>query len=211
MKLKANEILDKLGITEEVIGIYPYGSRVYGTASSKSDHDFIIVTKSATLSNGAFKNNAISSDDWSIQGVLYSRGGFLDAINNYEIGALECISLPEEEVILETTLLKSLLKRPRKWIQGDMVKNIIKKASNSWFIADKQAKTGYKDRAKKGIYHSLRILRFGLQLKENQRVVDFSESNELYYQFKSIPEDEFDSRKFIPLRDSLMKRLRDGN
>lgn len=202
------KILEELKIKEDVIGIYPYGSQVYGTAGKDSDSDYIIVTKSATLPSGAFKQNAISNEDWTIQGVLYSRGGFLDALNNYEIGALECISLPEEDKVLETKLLKTLLSRPRRWDEDDMIKAIIQKASNSWFIADKQAKSGFKDRAKKGIYHSLRILTFGLQLKEHGRIVDFGVCNELYFKMKAIDPDEFDTRKWIPKRDRLMNKLR---
>ena len=98
---KAEDILRELGVTEEVLNIYPYGSRVYGTADENSDHDYVIVAKSAFLSNGAFKNNAISNKDFTIQGVLYSRTGFLDAINNYDVAAMECLSLPEHMRILD--------------------------------------------------------------------------------------------------------------
>src|ERR1035438_1258055 len=92
-------ILDQLNVTEEVLNIYPYGSRVYGTNYEQSDYDYIIVTKGAMLKSGAFKQNAISSADRMIQGILYSRGGFTDAINNYEIGALECLSLDPSQVV----------------------------------------------------------------------------------------------------------------
>ena len=100
--MTSENILSELNITEEVLNIYPYGSRVYGIATEESDHDFIIVTKGAFLKSGAFRQNAISSKDWMVQGVLYSRGGFMDAINNYEIGALECMSL-EPSMIIQNT------------------------------------------------------------------------------------------------------------
>ena len=77
----------------QVLNIYPYGSQVYGTATKDSDNDYVIVMKSSLLPSGAFKDNAISSDDRKIQGTCYSRSGFIDAINNYQIVALECIFL----------------------------------------------------------------------------------------------------------------------
>ena len=57
MELTASSILESLKITEDVLAIFPYGSRIYGTANLDSDYDFIIVTKSAFLKNGAFKQN----------------------------------------------------------------------------------------------------------------------------------------------------------
>ena len=81
METKAEEILKALKIEEDVLAIFPYGSRVYGTATESSDHDYIIVTKGAFLKSGGFRQNAISSSDWKIQGVLFSRSGFIDAIN----------------------------------------------------------------------------------------------------------------------------------
>lgn len=209
MNTVAQNIINELGITEDVIAIIPYGSQVYGTADSKSDHDYIIVTKGATLSNGAFKNNAISNKDYSIQGVLYSRSGFTSALDDYEIGAWECFSLPKEEYIYTTPLFeKFVLGKERKWDEATMIKKIIQKASSSRHIADEQAKTGYTDRAKRGFFHALRILHFGLQLKEHKKIVDFSTCNELYFKFKSIDPDEFDTRDYYGEFDSLLEKLR---
>ncbi len=92
------QILDTFNITDDVLAIYPYGSIVYGNNTVDSDTDYIIVMKASTLPSGAFKQNAISSKDRKIQAILYSRGGFMDAINNYEIGAMECLSLPEDKI-----------------------------------------------------------------------------------------------------------------
>jgi hypothetical protein len=207
--MEAQKILSELGIKEDVIAIIPYGSRVYGTADKQSDHDYIIVTKGATLSNGAFKNNAISNSDYSIQGVLYSRSGFSNAIDDYEIGALECISLPKEDYILTTPLFdKFVLGKERRWDVDVMVKKIIQKASASRHIADEQAKSGFEDRAKKGMFHALRILHFGLQLKEHGKIVDFGACNEMYFKFKSVDPDEFDTRDYYKEFDELLGKLR---
>lgn len=202
--MNSEKILKELGITGDVIGVFPYGSQVYGTADSKSDHDYIIVMKSAMLDNGAFKNNAITNADWSIQGVVYSRGGFIDAVNNYEIGALECLSLDDEDVLLKKWPFKV-----GTWDEKTMIKKIITKASASRHIADQQSKTGYKDRAKKGMFHALRILNFGLQLKEHKKIVDFGACNEMYFKFKAIDPDDFDTRDYYEEFDELLTKLRE--
>lgn len=204
MENKAEDIIKSLKIEEEVLAIFPYGSRVYGSANENSDYDYIVVTKGAFLKSGGFKQNAISSEDKKIQGVLYSRSGFIDAINNYEIGALECLSLDPSFVVLSKWPFKV-----QKWSEKEMVNKIIQKASASWYIASEQSKGGWKDSAKKGIFHALRILMFGVQLKENQKIVDFSEANKLKEEINRLPEDMFDDRMYLSYRDELMAKLKD--
>lgn len=203
MKRTEEEILRELGVEEEVLAIFPYGSKVYGCDTSKSDEDYIIVTKNAFLKSGGFKQNAISNADYTIQGTLYSRTGFIDAINNYDIIALECLFLDDKQVIKKKWPFKI-----QKWDEKEMVKKIIQKASASWHIADKQAKGGFKDRAKKGIYHALRILKFGLQLKEDQKITDYGACNALKFKFASIKPEEFDTRDYIKERDEIIEKLR---
>ena len=77
---------------------------MYGTDDELSGDDFIIVFKSSMIKskdgNTEFENNAIPLEDGSIQGVYYSIGVFIDAINNYEIAAWEYLALPDEKVIM---------------------------------------------------------------------------------------------------------------
>lgn len=201
--MSKEEILNELEISGDVIGMFPYGSQVYGTATGTSDRDYIIVMKSAMLEDGAFKHNAISNSDYTIQGVVYSRGGFIDAINNYEIGALECLSLPDSQKIVNKWPFKVT-----NWNEKEMVRKIIEKASASRHIANMQSKNGDKEWAKKGMYHSLRILYFGLQLKEHQKIVNFQECNKLYDEFSKIKEEDFDTRNYFPIFDELLIKLR---
>jgi hypothetical protein len=48
--------------------------------------------------------------------------------------------------------------------------------SMSWFSADGHSKDGYKDLAKKGLFHSIRILMFA-KLKATKTVTDFTVAN----------------------------------
>jgi hypothetical protein len=202
-KLTKDFILKELGITGEVIGIFPYGSQVYGTAGPDSDNDYVIVMKSALLDNGAFRNNAISNEAKSIQGVVYSRGGFIDAINKYEIGALECISLEDKDIIFKNWPFKVGV-----WNEKEMVRAIISKASASRHNADQQSKNGNKIIGRRGMFHALRILNFGLQLKEHKKIINFGVCNDLYNEMKAIPSDDFDTRNYYNMFDDLLVKLR---
>ncbi len=206
MENKVEEILTALNIAEDVIGIFAYGSRVYGTATENSDYDYIIVTKGAFLKSGGFRQNAISSSDRKIQGVLYSRSGFIDAINNYDIAVLECLFLDRKDVLLMKWPFKI-----QKWETKVLVEKLIQKASASWYIATQQIKDDYKEIAKKGIFHSLRILMFGLQLKEYGKIIDFTVANSLKTEIDNFDLNEFDEKTYLTMRNNLMLKLRNEN
>lgn len=201
--MEPNKILSDLGINLPVLNIYPYGSFVYGTNTEISDRDYVIVLKSLRLPSGGFKSNAISSKVSNIQGILYSYSGFINAIDTYDMTALESIFLPDDKIIQKTKDFPI-----RKWNEKEMINNIIKKASNSFYIAEQQSKNDQKLQSKKGIFHSIRILMFGLQLKRNLKITDYSEANEIKNKIKLINDSDFDTRDFIHLRDSLIKDLR---
>jgi len=171
---KAEEICKALKIDySQVLNIYPYGSKIYGTANENSDDDYVIVYKSSLLPSGAFKDNAISSEDREIQGTCYSRAGFIDALNNYQITALECIFLPADKIIQEK--MKFPLKKLDK---KEMAKKLITVASASWHNAILSHKDNNILFAKKNIYHALRILEFGIQIKKFDKIVDYSIMND---------------------------------
>jgi hypothetical protein len=200
--MDASEVIRKLGLDDEaIVNVYPYGSRVYGTATENSDYDYIIVYKSALLPNGAFRNNAISSEDRKIQAVCYSRAGFQDALNNYEIGAIECMFLPEDKILRKQWPFKNY-----KWDKKEMSRKIITKASDSWHNAKMRLCDDDLETSKKGLWHALRILLFGIQLKEQGRIVDFTEANSL--RTKIFDDEDFNMKKWFAYRDELMEKLR---
>jgi hypothetical protein len=184
----------------QVLNIYPYGSVVYSCNDEYSDSDYIIVFKSSLLPSGAFKDNAISSDDRMTQGVCYSRSGFIDAINNYEIGALECIFLPEDKIIQKNWNFGIT-----KWNDNEFIKKIISKASSSWHFSTLADKQGNTPEVMVNVYHALRILDFGIQIKKNQKIVDYSSCNnlreEIYNNHEIRPYDYYE--KFMELQEKL--------
>jgi hypothetical protein len=200
---KAEEICTALNIDyNQVLNIFSYGSVVYGCNDEYSDEDFIIVYKSSLLPSGAFKDNAISSLDKNIQAVCYSRSGFIDAINNYEICALECLFLPEEKIIQKKWNFGIT-----KWDNKEFVKKIITKASSSWYFSTLADKQGNTTEVMINIYHALRILKFGIQIKKNNKIVDYSSCNklrdEIYNNYEIRPKEYY--KYFLKLQTILKK------
>lgn len=171
---KAEEICQRLKIDySQILNIYPYGSQVYGTATEDSDEDFVIVYKSSLLPSGAFKDNAISSEDKKIQGTCYSRSGFIDAINNYQICALECLYLPADKIVQQKMVFKMY-----KFDKIDFAKKIIETASSSWYHGTLSYRDGNIEYAKKNVFHAIRILLFARQIKKHNKIVDYTAANE---------------------------------
>jgi hypothetical protein len=50
---------------------------------------------------------------------------------------------------------------------------------------------------------------FGLQLKEHKKIVDFKFSNELKEEIYNLPDDMFDDRLYLKLRDELITKLKE--
>ena len=198
--------------SESILNIYPYGSHVYGTNDEISDRDFVIVHKRSFITGNyneqkSFKNNAISSEDGAIQGIRYSRAGFLSGIDTYDISALECLFLSPDKIIQEEEKFHI-----RKFEKKQLVKKIITKASNSWYLARKGLERQEVDHEKveKGIFHALRILMFGIQLKENQTISDYSVAN---YIREEINEEDLMTKfkmksKYLPIKNELIKKIK---
>ena len=199
----AEQICEALKIDfSQVLNIYPYGSRVYGTDDRYSDNDYVIVYKSSLLPSGAFKDNAISSVDKKIQGTCYSRGGFIDAINNYQMSALECIFLPKFKLIQNKMNFEL-----KKFDSKQFAKKVISLASASWHNAD----LAYKDKnmtyVYKNVYHALRILEFGIHIKETQKI-NYKRAislKEMVEQTEDLKPKKF-LTLFLELRDHLKNR-----
>lgn len=197
----AEEICEKLNLDiNDIWNIYPYGSRVYGTADIDSDYDYIIVYKRSLLPSGAFKDNAISSKDRMIQGTCYSRGGFVDAINNYQMPVLEAIFLPDDMVVKKTFDFKIYTLREK-----DLVRKVISLASASWHNAVLSYKDDNQEYVAKNIYHALRILDFGKQIKDNGKIVEYGSMNQVR---KSIY-DVWDTVKPKEWHDTFIKMSND--
>lgn len=153
----------------DIVAIYPYGSRVYGTAQKKSDYDYIVITKIK-------KNNQYS--DTLININFYTPEEHQARLNDHEISALECHFLPQEQIIfgsnesfdfkLDTTKLRH---------------SLCAKSSNSWVKAKKKL-TVEKDLdinlGRKSLFHAIRIIEYGIQITETGRIVDYGGSNLIF-------------------------------
>jgi hypothetical protein len=169
-----NTLLSRIGETNNnVLCIYQYGSRVYGTARKTSDYDYIIILKNKTTEQ--YSDNLINVN-------YYTQDEHQARLNSHEISALECYHLPSNHILLEkvkfTFKLNLIMLRH----------SLSAKASNSWVKCKKKLTVPESfdlDVGRKSMFHSFRIIMFGLQVANSGKIYDYSEANLLFEEIMS--------------------------
>jgi len=151
--------------------VYHYGSFVYGVNSKFSDNDLIIISLDKLIEP---KQETRDNTDITMYGVDY----FQELVDNHEITALECLFLDNNHVIKKNHEFDFSLDL------GKLRRAISSKASNSYVKAKKKMIVEGDDASvyigKKSLWHSLRILKFGIQIATHGRIVDYKENNDLW-------------------------------
>lgn len=182
-----DQILQLFNLSDEKIpAIFPYGSYVYGTASPTSDRDFILICQ-----EGEFQDEfAVEKNNFSIH--LYNPSTFQNHLNQHKISALECCFLPKHLILKENITFSFNLKL------DTLRRSISEKSSHSWVKAKKKFEVE-KDRnvyiAKKSLFHSLRIIDFGIQIVQHQKIVNYNSCNTLWEEIYTNPSEQWDDYK----------------
>lgn len=154
-------------IVREPINIYIYGSRVYGCNAMDADCDVVVVTPNTTTDAAA--------KHWNTDFTIYSVKDFQQMINAHDITALECLFAPDNKILKRDMDFKFVLDLSK------LRKSLSAKASNSFVKAKKKFDVEHEVYiAKKSLFHSLRILMFGIQIAEYGRIVDYGAANKIW-------------------------------
>jgi len=167
--MEYQEILNRANQSDfNVLCVYPYGSRVYGNFNKTSDYDFIIIVKSKNTEQ--FSDNLININ-------YYTPSEHQQRLDAHEISALECYFLPEELRLKEISKFRFVL---------DTVKlrhSLSAKSSNSWVKCKKKLTIPVDfdlNIGRKSMFHSFRIIEFGIQIATHGEIVNYASCNDLY-------------------------------
>jgi len=155
----------------EVLNIYQYGSRVYKCFTDKSDYDYVVVV---TDDYKDFVDN-IELEDYHFN--FYKLSLWQDMISRNAIETLECLFADKKFIIKESVKFDLTIN------QVELRKSISKVCSNSY---DKCRKKLIIEKdfapyiAKKSLWHTIRILLFGIQCAKFRKIVDYTEANKFY-------------------------------
>lgn len=172
---------------EDVLAVYRHGSMIYGTNDHKSDHDFIIIVK-----DHAVEIDSKSSSHHNIDVGIYRHSTFQDLINRHKNFALDCYFLPSQYRLKDLAKFNFTLdlNKLRKEISAKSSNSFVKAKKKLEVIADRNVRT-----AKKSLFHSLRIVDFGIQIATHGKIIDYSSSNYLWDEINNNPADTWEPYK----------------
>jgi len=169
----------------DILNVYPFGSRVYETSSYNSDYDFIIVgnTYLTKLLGTKLKNDEAlllsgSCADKHFHALVHDTQSFTRNLKQHSLHTLECYFLPGEQALLKTAMFNFD-------IDKKMLRNrIMQKAVCDWEKSKKRFADGKVERAKKSLFHSLRVLDFGIQIAEGKKINNYTSCSLLWKDIK---------------------------
>lgn len=176
--------------------LYRYGSCVY-KYKKPNDEDFIAVVDSEE----SFETK-VTFDGVDVK--VLSRKRFQEEIIKHEVSILECIFLPDnmkwESVYFDFKLNRAILREA-----------VSKKASVSFVKTKKKLIDGEDYIGKKSLYHSLRILMFGIQIAESGRIFDYSCANSFWNEIEQMKTWDEMKEKFQPIYNKLKSEFKIKN
>lgn len=197
-KFSLQEVKDITGLPEwKIHNVYLFGSRVYGTFDLDSDFDFIVVA------NNLERDREIRDGRYNIH--IHTPDKFQDDLRTYRMVNLECVYAPFFAKAQEKTdYFKTLTIDTFKF-----KKSIFKQSHDAWLKSNMKFREMDIDRATKSLFHSLRILLFGIQIVEENEIFDFSEANYYWEEIKNIEEFKWNifKKRFLPLKKDLENML----
>jgi hypothetical protein len=181
----------------QLVAVYPFGSRVYGTNNYSSDYDFYVVAR-GVQSNTEFRNGDLNFH-------LYTPEDFQNSVNQHRVGALECVMQDKDNLLHHSDefafrLDLSILRREFSRV-----------SSNSWVKAKKKLEVEHDYYiGRKSLWHSIRILMFGIQIAEHGKITDYTAANHLYPVIVDSDVTEWETFKseYQPVINSLASEFR---
>lgn len=166
-------LVSKEQIFKIALNVYHYGSFVYETFQNGiSDYDYIVILPDKFQD---FNGKQFEKDN--CQYSFYTQSAWQERLDKNEVDAIETYFLPEKYIIKETVKFSTNI------IKEKIRENFSKTASNS-FVKCKKKLTVEKDFAprvgKKSLWHSLRIIDFGIQILKYGKIKDYTSTNYLY-------------------------------
>lgn len=182
----------------KIRNIYIYGSRVYGTNTVNSDTDVIVTACSMhvnyEMNNGTYNVHITTPDS------------FEDQLRQHDIHCLECIYAPKDAQILITNNYADNFKIHVPQLK----KMLLSQSAWAWSKAQRRMEKGNIIGGAKSLFHSLRILKFGMQIIKFGKITNFKDANYLWNdisQFDGLEWEEYQN-KWQNTKKNYMKQFR---
>ncbi len=176
--------------------VVPYGSRVYRTNKADSDYDYIaIIPENKAKTGEEYLHNNINVH-------IYNKADFQSQLNEHKVHTLEAYFLKGSLIALLFDFKLDLVKLRHEFSQ---------KSSNSFVKAKKKIEVekdfyiGWKS-----LFHSLRILNFGIQIAKTGKIEDYEAANHYWFAIRDAQKYDWDyfKEKYQPEYNRLATEFR---
>lgn len=184
-------------LRDQAVLLFPYGSRVYGTANEKSDYDYNAVTLEQKIVQ---TGEEYRHDNINIH--IFDRNDWQRQLSQHKIHTLEAFFLPEG-VCKKYFNLKVNLKLLRSTLSEKASHSFVK--AKKKIDVEKDYYSGWKS-----LFHSLRILTFAIQIAETGRINDYSAANHYWFEIVGNPQYEWSpyEEKYKSIYNELATKFR---
>jgi hypothetical protein len=193
--------LAESGYLDDSVGANPvlatllYGSRVYDTASDDSDYDVFIVIDSDQLTkeiDEEFGIHHLEGNDADLEISIVSSRLFDQMLGKCEVRAIESVFTPAEFIGSGQEWIQGRCQMFAEKLETDRAETLNKirsafsgVSSNSEVKARKKVLCGEYMIGLKSVFHSVRLLMFGLQLGLTGKILDFSQANHVWEEIET--------------------------
>lgn len=141
--------------SNQIFGICPFGSKTYGTQTKDSDSDYVVIVD--------MRKDYIQYESKELDIHIMSIDYYKKLLKDHDIMALEVYFNPSPLISFKPTFVLDLIKLRHQ---------ISSVSSNSWVKAKKKVSLEHEDSwvGYKSLFHSMRILYFGIQLAKNGKI-----------------------------------------
>jgi len=182
-----------------VLNVYQFGSRVYGTATSTSDWDFVIVCKDY------YGEVFVENKENTINANVFNPETFQIGINEHYIYLLLCLFLPKQNVWKEEYKPNFTLCLPK------LRSTVSYESARTWVKAKKKFTIeNKKPLGRKNIVNSIREIRFAIQIATLGMISDYTICNELKKEVCESDSSDWDyyQKIYRPLFKKYLKEFR---
>lgn len=188
---------------DSAINIYHYGSYVYGTyVEGVSDMDYIIIVPDLMQN---LDGHQFECDN--TQCTVYTEATWQRMLDQCDVGAIECYFLPEKFIVKEDEIFIADITREK-------IRNSFSRVASNSFVKCKKKLEVEKDYSptvgKKSLWHSLRIIDFGIQILTQGSIVNYSSMNHLYKEIVKSDRNDWTFFKewYKPIYNALKTKFR---
>lgn len=186
--------------SDDFLCVYPYGSKIYG-CNLDGDEDLVIIMNTEDKKHET--QYSLGYRDMS----FYAKNTFQEMLSNHDIVALECFFLSQDLKQKEIATFNFEL-------DLEKLRHSVSHVSSNSFVKAKKKLTVEKDFnpyiGRKSLFHSLRILMFGIQIAKFGKIIDYSEANYLWDEIINNPSEKWEDYKikYQPMYNQLKSEFK---